>query len=303
MNKNTIIAILVMLLWASCYPLIVLSAPYASPMLTAFFRAIFAGIFLIIIALVFARPFPKLLTDWLYIIGIGLTATTIGFWGMFYAGTLVSPGLATVLTNTQPIIAGVLGWYFLKERINFRSLIAILLGFTGIVIISLDSLASDNEQLLSGIFYISVAAFGIAISNLLLKKLANQVDILYAMGFQLLIGGIPLGVISVNQNDILVPQWGYTYIWILSVLAILGTALPFILWFWLMDKAPLYKLNVFSFLTPVFGLSIGMMYFSESLSAIQWIGVLAIALSIYFVTKTEPIKGSTIEYDDIHSDF
>ena len=43
---------LVMLLWAICYPLILLSIPYAPLMQTAFLRALLGGAFLILCALV-----------------------------------------------------------------------------------------------------------------------------------------------------------------------------------------------------------------------------------------------------------
>ncbi len=110
-------AVFTMVLWAICFPLISLSLPYAPIMLTAFLRAAIAGFFLIVIAWMLGRPFPKSTKVCLYILGIGLTATSIGFWGMFYAGSLITPGLATVLTNTQPLIAGLLGWHILGIRI------------------------------------------------------------------------------------------------------------------------------------------------------------------------------------------
>ena len=114
--KVQIGAVSVMLSWASCYPLIFLTLDYAPVMLTAFYRSIIAGLFLVIIALFLKRPLPKNRRQWLFITAIGISATSIGFWGMFYAASLISPGLATVLTNTQPLIAGILGWFILKEH-------------------------------------------------------------------------------------------------------------------------------------------------------------------------------------------
>lgn len=84
------------------------------------------------------------------------------------------------------------------------------------------------------------------------------------MGFQLLLGSIFLGLLMLLQAPLPSLNWRWEYTWILLTLAIPGTALPFIVWFWLMDKAPLYKLNVYSFLTPVFGISFGYAYFSEN---------------------------------------
>lgn len=274
-----------MLLWAICYPLITLSLPYAPIMLTAFLRAALGGMILIVLAKLLGRSMPKGLTVWIHIIVIGLTATSIGFWGMFYAGSLISPGLATVITNTQPMIAAVFGWYFLDERLSKTSAVGIIAGFIGILIISVETVLVENSQMIVGILYILIAATGVAISNVLLKKLSNKADILYTVGFQLLIGAIPLGLLTVNLPDNYQIPLNLSYLSVLLALALLGTALPYILWFWLMDKAPLYKLNVFSFLTPIFGLILGSVYFSESLSLYQWGGVFIIVVAILWVNK------------------
>lgn len=285
MLKISLVAITAMLLWAICYPLITLSLPYAPIMLTAFLRAALAGMILIVLAKLLGRSMPKGLTVWIHIIVIGLTATSIGFWGMFYAGSLISPGLATVITNTQPMIAAVFGWYFLDERLSKTSAVGIIAGFIGILIISVETVLVENSQMIVGILYILIAATGVAISNVLLKKLSNKADILYTVGFQLLIGAIPLGLLTVNLPDNYQIPLNLSYLSVLLALALLGTALPYILWFWLMDKAPLYKLNVFSFLTPIFGLILGSVYFSESLSLYQWGGVFIIVVAILWVNK------------------
>ena len=279
-------AVFTMVLWAICFPLISLSLPYAPIMLTAFLRAAIAGFFLIVIAWMLGRPFPKSTKVCLYILGIGLTATSIGFWGMFYAGSLITPGLATVLTNTQPLIAGLLGWHILNERIGKRALLGTLLGFSGIVVISAESLFATDVQSLSGIAYVVIAAAGLAISNILLKKSANRLDVLYAMGFQLLLGAIPLSLLAFFNTSLPPLSWNWDYVWILLALALPGTALPFILWFWLMDTAPLYKINVYSFLTPVFGLYLGYTYFAESLSSIQWLGIFLVIAAIPLVNSS-----------------
>ena len=285
-------AIIVMMMWALCYPLIKLSLPFAPVMLTAFLRAILAGCVIVLIAHLTNRPFPKGCRLWAYITTIGLTATSLGLWGMFYAGSLIDPGLATVITNTQPLIAGILGWYFLKERMTTVPFIGTVIGFIGIVIISLNSPAHSEKQILLGIGFVLMASAGVAVSNVLLKKIAGQVDVLFAMGFQLLIGAIPLGVLAYYTTSPDSINWKMDYTLILLALALFGTALPFILWFWLMQQAPLFKLNVYNFLTPLFGIYLGHTYFSESLTTIQWLGATLIIIAIFLVTvingKTKP---------------
>jgi drug/metabolite transporter (DMT)-like permease len=220
---------------------------------------------------------------------------------MFYAASLISPGLATVLTNTQPLIAGILGWFILKEHMGKNVAIAMAVGFAGIAVIGSESFWSTNGQPVLGVIYILIAALGIAISNILLKLIASKVDIYYAMGFQLLIGAIPLGIFSFYQanavnTSVVVPMGeSIEYLSIVTLLAIPGTALPFLIWFWLMDKAPLYYLNMYSFLTPVFGLYLGWFYFEETLSLWQWSGIIIIAMSIAYISFYSSIHKRRID--------
>ncbi|WP_371194583.1 DMT family transporter [Glaciecola sp. SC05] len=294
--KIQIGAVSVMLSWASCYPLIFLTLDYAPVMLTAFYRSVIAGLFLVFIALLLKRPLPNNRRQWLFIIAIGISATSIGFWGMFYSASLISPGLATVLTNTQPLIAGILGWFILKEHMNKSVALAMAIGFAGIAMIGSESLWSNNGQSVYGVIYILIAASGIAVSNILLKLIASKVDIYYATGFQLLIGAIPLGIFSfyqahVTNTSVVDPiVESIVYPSVVTLLAIPGTALPFLIWFWLMDKAPLYHLNMYSFLTPVFGLYLGWFYFDESLTFWQWTGIVIIALAVGYISLNSTTK-------------
>ena len=285
MNAVSVGATLTMALWAICYPLITISIAYAPIMLTAFIRAAGAGFFLILVALMMKRPFPQKKENWVSIVVIGLTATGIGFWGMFYAGNLISPGLATVITSTQPLIAGILGWVILKERMDRLAILGTVMGFLGIIVISAQGLWFWEKRFIAGIAYILTAATGIAVSNILLKKMAAKIDILYAMGFQLLIGSFPLGIFALSQQTQLSINW--PYILIVTSLAIPGTAAPFVIWYWLMDKAPLYQLNIYSFLTPLIGLALGSLFFAESLSLSQWTGIIMIITAIKLVSMNE----------------
>lgn len=284
--RTYFILILVMFLWSVCYPLISLSLPYSPLILTAFFRSVMAGVVLLLIAITLGHRAPKKVSEWVIIVMIGLTATSIGFWGMFYAGSLISPGLATVLTSMQPLIASILGWYFLDEKINRNIIAGLTMGFLGIIFLSINSITIGNINILVGMLYVLGAAIGIAISNVLLKKLSSTACPFYVMGLQLLIGSIPLGLMSLTAGEFSQFQFSYVYMLVLVVLAIFGTALPFVLWFWLLQKNPLYRMNVFSFMTPIFGLLIGYLYFSESLVLLQWLGVFIVSLGVYLVNAS-----------------
>lgn len=72
--------------------------------------------------------------SWILIVVVGLGAKSMGFLGMFHAAEFVSPGLATVIANVQPIIAAVLANVFLGERLKAIGEIGLALGLAGIAI-------------------------------------------------------------------------------------------------------------------------------------------------------------------------
>ena len=81
-------------------------------------RSFLAGVLLVAILWLLRRPFPSGPRNWFELAGIGLSLTAFGFGGMFLAGGRVTPGLATVVANAQPLVAALLGYLVLGERLR-----------------------------------------------------------------------------------------------------------------------------------------------------------------------------------------
>ena len=276
--------IIVMLLWAICFPFITWGIEFAPHLTFAAFRAILSGLVLIILAFALRQPLPQNWNDWKIIAIVGIGATSFGFLGMFHAAEFVSPGIATVISNAQPLLAAILAVFILKERLTRLGVLGMLLGFSGIIFIALPGyLSSENDSYAIGVAYIILAALGITISNVWIKKLAGSVDALMAMGLQLLIGSIPLAIAALVFEDPTAVKWSYQFISILGILSVFGTSLVYWMWFSILKKTPLNQANSFSFFIPVFGLALGTFFFGEHIALFQWIGI---ALTISGVLMT-----------------
>ncbi len=265
---------LVMFLWALCYPLIATGLSMAPPLHFAALRSFVAGAGLLLLAFALRRPLPRGRGVWLGLLGVGLSATSLGFGGMFLAGGVVSPGLATVLANAQPLIAAGLAYFVLRERLGPRRRVGLLLGFAGIVLIALPGFGSENANSTPiGVGYVFLGALGVAMSNVLLKRLAGRVDLLMATGWQFILGGVPLFLAAQIFEAPVRVAWSPSFVIVLLTLALLGTALAFALWFSLLHRGELTRLNTLTFLTPVFALIIGALFFSESLRLVEMGGI------------------------------
>ncbi len=276
--------VLAMLLWAACFPLITVGLIYAPHLSFATLRAVLAGATLVGLAMALGRPFPRGRRMWMTLAVVGFGATSLGFLGMFHAAEFVSPGLATVIANTQPLLAAMLGVAWLGERLARVGWIGLLIGFAGILVIALPRLlAGGQDGSAIGFAYIVLAAAGVTISNVAIKSIAGQVDAIYAMGLQLLMGSVPLAIAAALLEDQSTIVWNTTFTLSLLGLALFGSALVYWLWFSVLEAVALNRAIVFSFLVPIFGLTIGALFFAERLSGIQFFGIALVILGIVFV--------------------
>jgi len=296
-RSTTFKVIAVMVLWAACFPLITAGLALAPHLTFAALRAFLAGGSLLGVALALGRPIPHGTKTWSLLIVAGLGATTLGFLGMFHAAEFIAPGMATVIANTQPLLAAALGFAVLNERIGTKGIIGLSLGLVGIVIIASPAFTAidSNDTYALGIAYVLLAAFGITVSNVAFKRLAGQVDALMAAGFQLLIGMVPLialAVLTESPTDI---DWSPKFILSLVGLALPGTAVVYWLWLSALETMPLNRANAYTFLVPIFGLSMGFAFYGEALTVSIALGASVAGLGIVLVNRDAPNADATTE--------
>ena len=273
--------VMVALLWAICFPFIVIGLPDAPPLLFAALRAFLAGGLLVFVCMA-----PRLRGTYqfnprnlLHLGLIGLSYTALGFGGMFLGAGHLSPGLATVLAGTQPLIAAAIAAIWLGETLKAKGIAGLVTGFLGVGLLSWPGFGGNNDGYLWGITWVLMAAIGTAIGNILLKKEAGG-SIAAPMAIQLLFGGGMLLFASAMAGEHWKVDWTARFTGSLLVLSALATAAMIFLWFRLLARAPLNQLNVFSFLTPVFGLLIGFLFFDERLQLAQALGILVVTFGI-----------------------
>jgi len=295
LRKSSLI-ILVMFLWAACFPLIVAGFAYAPHLTFAAMRAFLAGSALVVLGVMLGRPWPRGKRVWFGIVGIGIGATSLGFLGMFMASEFVSPGLATVLANTQPLMAAAVAIAMLGERLGGRGKAGLTLGFVGIVLIAAPQLQGPAGGAFGlGTAYIFLAALGITISNVLIRALAGRVDAIIAMGSQMLIGGVPLLLGAFLYEDPMSVTITLDFVLILLAISLFGTSLAYWLWSEILRTTDLSRANAFAFLVPGFGLAMGAAFFGESIGLLTGLGILVTLVGVAMTNVDRPKSTQTAD--------
>jgi drug/metabolite transporter (DMT)-like permease len=284
--------LLVTVLWAICFPFIVVGLPDAPPLLFAALRAFLAGVCLVLIALATGRRVRYSPPQFFVLIVIGFSYTGIGFGGMFLGAGQLGPGLATVLANAQPLFAAVLSYFFIREVVSGRLFAGLLIGFIGVVVLAAPDMEVSNSRFIGSV-YILGGAVGTAIGNVLLKYQAGSDDIYWSMGIQLVIGSVFLGFASVILGEGMDINWTWSFATAALMLSIPATALMVVLWYALLASAPLNSLNSFTFLTPAIGVVIGLLWFGETFTVVEITGISITIIGLIIVMKA-PGEGGRV---------
>ena len=283
LSLQTIIGMVVVaILWAICFPFITVGLPDAPPLLFASLRALLAGGCLIVIGMKMGRRPHYSFRGLMMLALIGFSYTGMGLGGMFLGASNVGPGVATVLANAQPLFAAILSIFVLKEVITARLYLGLFIGFVGVVILAVPGFDFGADRSI-GALYVLGGAVGTAIGNVLLKRQAGEGDAYWPMGIQLILGAAFLFTASLLAGEGFEVDWTWSFAGAVFVLAVPATALMVVLWYELLARAPLNKLNPFTFLTPMFGLLIGALFFNETFLLVELAGIAVTVLGLMVI--------------------
>jgi drug/metabolite transporter (DMT)-like permease len=200
----------------------------------------------------------------------------------------VGAGLATVLGNTQVVLVGVLAWLVLGEKPDRRSLMAIPIVFSGVVLISgvVGSGAYGDDPVL-GVVYGVLTAISYALFILILRH--GNVDDRRPAGplFDATLTGAlfsALGGIAVGDID-----WTpglESQAW-LVLLALSSQVVGWLLISVSLPRLPALLTSIVLMLQPVCTVFLGALLLSEAPSAVQLLGV-AIVIAGVAVATVKP---------------
>ena len=283
------------LLAAVCYVAIKTGLAYAPPLAFGGLRALIAGVVLLTVAASLRSPLCPSPRDVWHLTLLAVAATTLTYGAMFSSPAEMGAGLASVLGNVQPLLVLVLGALFLREPLTPGKVMALACGLVGVGLLLYPSIAeppgntgmsvSNGGSVTIGSLLALGASAGAAAGSIMVKRIQVRPGIIALTGWQLVIGSLPLLVAAALRPNGLAIQWHPTFVVVLLFLALLGTALPTTLWFWLLQSEDAGRLSMFLFLIPVLGLLLGAIAFGERVGWLEGTGVAIIVFGLVAVSR------------------
>jgi len=310
-SRQSIFVILPFLLWGTAMVVMKAIMPQTEPLFLAAVRLIPAGILLVGLAKFLGRSQPQGWKAWLWIILFGLIDGTL-FQGFLAFGLeRTGAGLGSLLIDSQPLAVAIMAALFYQERIGKIAILGLGIGFMGIGLIGLPTqlwqflLVGDFSIVwAAGVFSVGEwlmlgAALAMAVGTILIRPVVQNADPVAATGWHMIIGGIPLLILS-NQIETSAWQdltaWGWLG---MSYISVMGGAIAYGLFFYLASSGNLTKLSALTFSTPVFAIIFGRIFLSETLTQVQWLGVALTLTSIYMVSGRNSGDQSINESDNL----
>lgn len=266
-------------IWGASFLFLRMAAPVVGPVAVAAFRVTLATLVLL--------PFALSQVDWRQLKGLGPTLLLSGllscvlpFIGLSQAARSLPAGLLSILNATTPLWGAMVGWLWAKETLHRWRAVGLLMGFGGVAWLSLTHTPLDGSAPWSAIALAlgSTLMYAIAVhhSKRYLSDLAAIVVTtgcllsasLVLLGPALWLGPQPAHTAAqammpgtFSWNNVSPTVWAA-----LIGLAVLCTAMAYLLFFKLIREIGASRALTVTFLIPIFGMLWGSLFLGESIT-------------------------------------
>ncbi|OLU26288.1 EamA family transporter [Pseudomonas sp. PA15(2017)] len=242
-----------------------------------FWRCVFGALTLLVVCAMLGFLRPGLLSRYTAMLAMVSGVAIVGNWLLLFASySRASIAIGTAVYNVQPFLLVVLAALFLGEKLTLQKLAWLSISFLGMLAIvsAHGSAGLGGGDYLTGIGFALGAAFLYAVAALIIKKLKGIPPHLIAL-IQVSVGVLMLAPLA---DFTTLPQGQQTWS-ILLTLGVVHTGGMYVLLYGAIQKLPTALTGALSFIYPIAAIAVDWVAFDHQLSALQWLGVVAILLA------------------------
>jgi drug/metabolite transporter (DMT)-like permease len=215
----------------------------------------------------------------------GILSFCLSYSAVYWSEQYLPSGLAAVLFATYPLFIAALAHFLLPgERLRKGAALGMALGFAGVAVIFSDDLSLlGGEAVRRAAFVMLVAPLVSAMASVLVKRWGSGVHPLSLAAVPMLLAGVVMGAVAFLVERHVPLVFDVRSVGALLYLAILGSAVTFTIYYWLLANMSATRLALMSYLIPIVAVAVGALLFDEPLrprllagSALVLVGVVVV---------------------------
>ena len=270
-------------LWGGSFFFAKVALGELAPLSVVFGRVALAAIALNLVLILTAGSLFQRKVPWRSFFAMGLLNNLVPFALIFWGQTQIASGLASILNATTPLFTLVVAHFLTQdERIDAIKLSALVIGIGGVaVLMGPDALAGSHGVLGQ------LACLGAALSYAFAGVYGRRFKAMGVAPLDAAAGQVTastmliLPIMLIIDQPWTLPAFPSTTVWAsLAGLALLSTALAYVLYFRILAAAGATNLLLVTFLIPVTAILLGVAVLGEHLLPRHFAGMALIGLSL-----------------------
>jgi drug/metabolite transporter (DMT)-like permease len=288
------------LIWGSSFLWIKVAVAEIGPLTLVGWRLLFGLAGLALVVAVRRPAFPKDRRLWGALALLGITNTALPFALISWGETSIDSAVASILNGTVPLFAMIIAHFALHDdRMTVPRVVGLVTGFVGVIVIMIRDIGPLGiHQGVLGQAAVLVAAMFYAGSSVFARRTMRDVSPVI-QAFLPLISADALvwtGAL-LAESPKLVPHQGQTWL-ALAWLGLLGSCVAYLLYFGLLQSVGPTRATVVTYVFPVVGVFLGVLFLGETLDQHLGIGALLVVAGIVAVNwkpRAAPVPASAGE--------
>jgi drug/metabolite transporter (DMT)-like permease len=217
-----------------------------------------------------------------------LLTFVVAYGVLYWAEQWVPSGLACVLFATFPLFVAVIAHFLLPgERLTTASAVGVLIGFAGVaVIFSEDFRALGGSKVALAAAVMLVCPLSAGLGSVVVKKWGEGIHPLSISAVPMGITAVVMGLLALVVEADRPVTFDTSSVLTVLYLALLGSALPFTLYFWLLKSQPASRLALINYATPVVAVAVGSLFLDEPVTVRVLLGTILVIAGVGVAVRT-----------------
>ena len=273
-------------IWGSSFLFLRLTSPVFGPIFLIEMRVL-SGLAVLLPLVLFLGKLAEFQKHWKMIATVSLMNMAIPFCFFAFSAVYIGAGLLSIINATVPIFSACVAYVVYKERLSRSSLLGLLIGFLGVVVLMFNPGESFGSSgwlaILSAL--LACLLYGTAI-NLTVNNLQGVSGLTITAG-GLFVSSLVLLPFALWARPEVLPVGNIW--WSVFALGIVCTGFGFVMFYRLIDRIGAGRAIMTTYLIPVFSILWGNIFLEESVTLIMVVGCILVLLGVGLTTKKSNI--------------